>query len=129
MTSRCWAVVNGSNGDLLFGKLEKEVREVASLTKIMVCMTVLKLCKRYSLNFKTALIEVTEEASMINGTSANLREGDHLTVWDLLHGLMLPSGNDVGFLLADYFGRLIKKSGDVKVIKKLKSDSEGSPLD
>lgn len=66
---------------------------------------------------------------MINGTSANLRECDHLTVWDLLHGLMLPSGNDAGFLLADYFGRLIKKSGDVKVIKKLKSDSEGSPLD
>lgn len=95
----------------------------------MVCMTVLKLCKRYSLNFKTTLIEVTDEASMVNGTSANLREGDHLAIWDLLHGLMLPSGNDAGYLLAEYFGRLIKKSGDAKVIRKLKSDSEGSPLD
>lgn len=36
VTSRCWAVINGSNGELLFGKLEKEVREIASLTKLMV---------------------------------------------------------------------------------------------
>ena len=45
---------------------------------------------------------------MISGTTARLREGDNLTLWDLLHGMMLPSGNDAGFLIADFFGRYIK---------------------
>lgn len=127
VTSRCWAVVNGSNGELLFGKLEKEIREIASLTKIMVCITVLKLCKKYSLNLKTSTIKVTEDTTQINGTTANLKENDILSIWDLLHGLMLPSGNDASFLLADYFGRLLKKTGKTRVTKKIKWDSEDSP--
>jgi D-alanyl-D-alanine carboxypeptidase (penicillin-binding protein 5/6) len=42
---------------------------------------------------------------MATGTSAELVEGDSLSVWDLLHGLMLPSGNDAALALAEYFGK------------------------
>ena len=45
---------------------------------------------------------------MVTGTSAHLREGDNLTLWDLIHGMMLPSGNDAGFLIADFLGRYAK---------------------
>lgn len=47
---------------------------------------------------------VTSEyaASMI-GTSANLCKGDIVTVYDLLCGLMLPSGNDAATVLAQGF--------------------------
>ena len=48
-----------------------------------------------------------EEAPKIIGTSAELSNGDKLSVWDLLHGLMLPSGNDAAFTLASYFGDLL----------------------
>ena len=61
-----------------------------------------------SFDLKSTAVPVSEEASMIGGTSAKLKEGDYLTVWDLLHGLMLPSGNDSGYLLADYFGMILK---------------------
>ena len=60
------------------------------------------------MSLKTTMIEVTEIASTISGTSAFLKEGDHLVLWDLLYGMMLPSGNDAAFLIADYFGRHIK---------------------
>jgi D-alanyl-D-alanine carboxypeptidase len=30
-----------------------------------------------------------------------------LTVWDLLHGLMLPSGNDAAITLAEHFGQYL----------------------
>jgi len=33
-----------------------------------------------------------------------LKTGDVLSIWDLLHGLMLPSGNDAGICLAEHFG-------------------------
>ena len=38
------------------------------------------------------------------GTLANLLPGKHLTITDLYYGLMLPSGNDAGLMLAIYYG-------------------------
>jgi D-alanyl-D-alanine carboxypeptidase len=40
----------------------------------------------------------------MQGTTANLRTGDNITVKDLLFGLMLPSGNDAAQSLAEFFG-------------------------
>ena len=37
------------------------------------------------------------------GTSARLSEGDVFTVIDLLHGMLLPSGNDAATALAETF--------------------------
>ena len=50
---------------------------------------------------------VTEVAADIRGTNANLEAGDILSVEQLLYGLMLPSGNDAAFALAQYFGKLL----------------------
>lgn len=38
------------------------------------------------------------------GTSASLLPNDTLTLNDLFHGLMLPSGNDAALALAWFFG-------------------------
>lgn len=40
----------------------------------------------------------------MKGTSALLRNGDELTLWSLLHGLMLPSGNDAAFAISEHVG-------------------------
>ena len=46
-----------------------------------------------------------------------------LTVEQLLYGLLLPSGNDAGFVLAKYFGRLIfeKRGYDEKDMARIRS--------
>ena len=41
------------------------------------------------------------------GTTAGLRKGDKASIWDLLHGMMLPSGNDAAHALAEFVGRKI----------------------
>lgn len=87
--------------------MEREKREIASLTKIMTLYTALKLIERLEIDAKTALVEISENASDIEGTSASLEAKDVFTVWELLHGLMLPSGNDAAIALAEYFGELI----------------------
>ena len=43
----------------------------------------------------------------MNGTSANLKLGEELFIIDLLYGLLLPSGNDAGVALAQYFGKFL----------------------
>jgi D-alanyl-D-alanine carboxypeptidase (penicillin-binding protein 5/6) len=44
---------------------------------------------------------------MQTGTTANLRAGDKLSILDMLYGMMLPSGNDAAYAIADFFGELI----------------------
>lgn len=50
----------------------------------------------------------------MEGTSANLRDGDKLLVIDLLFGLLLPSGNDAALALAQYFGKFLSFSYSTK---------------
>ena len=60
--------------------MEKERREVASLTKIMTFYTVLQLVDRFKVNVSAQFIEICDEASCVIGTSAMLNTGDKLTV-------------------------------------------------
>lgn len=53
-------------------------------------------------------IPISRNAARIKGTSADLQEGDILTLFQLFYGMMLPSGNDAAFALAEYFGQILK---------------------
>lgn len=41
LTAQAWAVYDMKANKFLFGKLERDRREIASLTKIMTCYTVI----------------------------------------------------------------------------------------
>jgi D-alanyl-D-alanine carboxypeptidase len=71
----------------------------------MTCYVVIKLCQTWGINPKKQELTVSSIASDIRGTTANLETGDTLTVDQLLYGLMLPSGNDAAFTLAQFFGK------------------------
>ena len=64
----------------MYGKKDKLKREVASITKMMTFYTSLKLMEKYDISGETTLLTVSRIASRMNGTSANLREGDQLTL-------------------------------------------------
>ena len=84
---------------------------MASLTKIMTAIVVLELSKEMNLDIKNTYFKVSLRASQTTGTTANLVDGQVLTIWDLLHGLMLPSGNDAAVVLAENFSdRLIRRA-------------------
>lgn len=73
---------------------------------MMTFYTALKLMQKFNLTDETILC-VSREASRVNGTSADLREGDHLSLKQLFYGLMLPSGNDAAYCIAEHFGELL----------------------
>ena len=49
------------------------------------------------------------DAVETGGTTADLKEGDHVSIIDLLYALLLPSGNDAAATLAENFNSLIIK--------------------
>jgi len=104
ITACCWGILNGESNQVICGKNLNKKREMASLTKIMTAVVVCQLVERMKLCPQTTYLQISKKSSTYQGTSANLLEGDILSVWDLLHGLMLPSGNDAASCLSENFG-------------------------
>jgi len=107
VTAKSWSICDGRTGEILFGKCENDRREIASLTKIMTCFVVVQIIRKIRLNAQRTYLQVSKAAATVGGSSAKLRTGDILSVWDLLHGLMLPSGNDAAMTLAEHFGHYL----------------------
>lgn len=116
VTAKCWGVLDGDDGSLLFGRNEHVPREMASITKIMTSYLVYRIMKRFKMNPKKEIVSVSKYASGIGGTTARLKEGDKLCVYDLLHGVMLPSGNDAATALAEHFAKVIKEDREKQAI-------------
>lgn len=106
ISASSWVVLDRKSKSVIFGKLEKDRREIASLTKIMTLYTVLKLLDTLGIEINSN-IKIEESVRDVIGTTANLCPGDTLTINDLLYGLMLPSGNDAAHTLALHFGQLV----------------------
>jgi len=107
ITSKSWVLYNVHTNQIISGKKHHNSREIASLTKIMTCYIAISLSNRFSLNLSEFTIKITRFSSTMIGTSADLLEGDQLRLIDLLHALMLPSGNDAAYAIAESFGCLL----------------------
>lgn len=124
VTAQSWIVADGRNGKLIFGRGETERREIASLTKIMTAYTALQLTKKFQLIPNQTIVTISDNASFVEGTSAMLEEGDQLTLKDLMHGMMLPSGNDAALAIAEFFGSIIKNSLFPKMVPEVDDEEE-----
>lgn len=98
----------GSMGDESILKKKKihQKKQVASLTKVMTCLTALRLAERLCLNLASIYITMPRRAK-VRGTTANLKVSDRLNLEDLLYGMMLPSGNDASQLMAEGLGKIL----------------------
>jgi hypothetical protein len=96
--------------------------EIASLTKIMTCIVALDLSRKYDLLLAQEMVTIGLFEQNIGGTSANVKKGEIYSIEQLLHGLMLPSGNDASLAIAVWGGKLLldREGG--------KHDNEASPL-
>ena len=82
---------------------------VASITKCMTCMICLELIDEIECDPSDTYIQVNSRAAGVKGTSAKLKKSDIISVTDLLYGLMLPSGNNAAYSLAENFGEYLKE--------------------
>lgn len=115
VSAASWSILNVETGECLSGKNANVIRDIASLTKIMT-LFIVKQCIRHKLITDQDQVKVPHEAIVLGGTTANLRSNDFIKVIDLLYGLMLPSGNDAAYTLAEYCGEHMLK--DVRINKK-----------
>ncbi|WP_377270142.1 D-alanyl-D-alanine carboxypeptidase family protein [Peterkaempfera sp. SMS 1(5)a] len=104
ISARGAVLINATTGKALWGKGADTSRPMASTTKIMTA-TVVMTTKGLNLDRKiTIKKEYRSYVAAKGASSADLRTGDKLTVRQLLYAMMLPSGCDAAYALADNFG-------------------------
>ncbi|MEV8632323.1 serine hydrolase [Streptosporangium sp. NPDC051023] len=112
VAARAAYLFDATTGASLLGKQATKRMPVASLTKVMTAYVVLREAKLddvVQINAADVRHAATNDA-----TGASLRAGERLTVRDLLHGVMLPSGADASHALARVYG-----PGDAKFVAKM----------
>jgi D-alanyl-D-alanine carboxypeptidase (penicillin-binding protein 5/6) len=103
VTAKAWAIADGKTGRLLWSFNEAEPRAIASTSKIMTAWVVLQLTKSDP-SLLDQVVTFSERADKTNGSTSDIHANEHLTVRELLYGLLLPSGNDAAVALAEHFG-------------------------
>jgi D-alanyl-D-alanine carboxypeptidase (penicillin-binding protein 5/6) len=107
-------VMNNGTAKTLFTKAADTRRSTGSTTKIMTAKVVLAQ-KNLNLDSKVTIQKAYSDYIVSKGaSSAHLIVGDKVTVRQLLYGLMLPSGCDAAYALADKFGTGTTRAARVK---------------
>ena len=87
-------LMDADSGRILYSKAATEKKLIASTTKIMTSIIALE---NSTLEKKIIIGKETRE---VNGSMIYAKEGEVFTLNDLLHGLMLQSGNDAAMTIA-----------------------------
>ncbi|MBL1120673.1 D-alanyl-D-alanine carboxypeptidase [Streptomyces sp. 110] len=108
-------VMNNATGKSLFTKAADTRLSTGSTTKIMTARVVLAQ-SNLNLDAKVTVQKAYSDYIVDNNwaSSAKLIVGDKVTVRQLLYGLMLPSGCDAAYALADKFGTGSTRAARVK---------------
>lgn len=93
-SARNAVLMDADTGEIFYARDAQSPALIASTTKIMTAVVVLEHCS------PDLMFTVPREAVGIEGSSMYLKEGESLTVRELLYGLMLSSGNDAAVALA-----------------------------
>ncbi|AUA12173.1 D-alanyl-D-alanine carboxypeptidase precursor [Streptomyces malaysiensis subsp. malaysiensis] len=115
ITAQGGYVMNNGTGKSLFTKAADTRRSTGSTTKIMTARVVLAQ-SNLNLDAKVTVQKAYSDYIVDNNwaSSAKLIVGDKVTVRQLLYGLMLPSGCDAAYALADKFGTGSTRAARVK---------------
>ena len=91
---------------ILYSKNANEKMYPASTTKVMTAILALEKCNL------SDIVTVSHNAIFdvpVGYSNANLKEGEKLTVEDLLYALLIPSANDAAFALAEHISGTVEE--------------------
>ena len=97
-SARAAILMETENNVILYEKNINEVRSVASISKIMTAIIAIESGKMDD------KVIIGDEINKAYGSGIYIKNGEELTLRDLVYGLMLRSGNDAALAIAHYVG-------------------------
>ena len=100
VAARAWLLMDAASGQLLAAQGEHERAEPASLTKLMTAYLTFSALKAKTLQL-TQTVPVSERAWRAEGSRMFIEPRKPVTVDELIHGMVVQSGNDACIALAE----------------------------
>ncbi|KUI16896.1 D-alanyl-D-alanine carboxypeptidase [Mycobacterium sp. GA-1285] len=98
VSAEAWLVADLDSGDVIAGKDPHGRHRPASIIKVLTAMQAINELPIHK------VVPGTAEDAAQEGTKVGVGEGGHYSINDLLHGLLMYSGNDAAFALARQMG-------------------------
>ncbi len=92
-----YALLDATNGDLLIGQKTDDQIPIASTTKMVTALVTVKVL---DLN---KVVTISQRPPSVQGSKVNLLVGEKITIGNLLKALLINSGNDAAFALAEAY--------------------------
>ena len=93
-----WLLADITTGEVLAAKAAHKQVLPASTLKTLTAVTLMPVLP------KDQVVTISDRVTHADGSHVGLVSGGTYTVWDLWHGLLLPSGNDAAAALAEANG-------------------------
>ena len=98
---KAYMVIEGSTGRMLEGENIHLKWPPASITKLMSACIIMEKLSKGELKLSDT-ITVSREASKMGGSQVFLKQGEAFTVEDLMKAMLVASGNDAAYALAEH---------------------------
>jgi len=98
ISAKHFALIEAESGDIIYERSGSDMAPMASTTKIMTAILAIEHGRL------DKSVTVPKEATGIEGSSIYLKEGERLTLEELLYALMLESANDAAIVIAIEIG-------------------------
>ena len=101
LAAKAWVLMDGASGQILVENNADERLPPASLTKLMTAYIATKEIEGGRIK-EDDLVTVSEHAWRTGGSRMFIKLGSQVSVSDLLHGIIIQSGNDASVALAEH---------------------------
>src|SRR5471030_2411059 len=103
IAAKSYMVVDTLSGQTLAAAAENDRFEPASLTKLMTAYLVFKALREHKIDLAQSLTPSAQAQKAI-GSRMFIEAGKPVAVSDLVHGMIIQSGNDASIALAETIG-------------------------
>ena len=101
LAAKAWVLMDGASGQVLVENNADERLPPASLTKLMTAYIATKEIEGGRIA-ESDMVTVSEHAWRTGGSRMFIKLGSQVSVSDLLHGIIIQSGNDASVALAEH---------------------------
>jgi D-alanyl-D-alanine carboxypeptidase (penicillin-binding protein 5/6) len=103
LNAKAYILIDVDSGKILAEKSSDEQLPPASLTKMMTLYVISNALKHNQIHL-TDLVRVSQEAWKTGGSRMFVKEGQSVSIEDLLKGIIVDSGNDACVAMAEHLG-------------------------
>jgi D-alanyl-D-alanine carboxypeptidase (penicillin-binding protein 5/6) len=103
LNAKAYILIDVNSGKIIAEKNSETRLPPASLTKMMTLYVISNALKNDQIHL-TDMVRISQEAWKIGGSRMFVKEGQQVSVEDLLQGIIVDSGNDACVAMAEHLG-------------------------